>query len=57
MKIIPFYNRDDNPISHDRLKELANKRLSEDMLSPKSEAVWSCISTGEVKSVARQSWS
>lgn len=57
VKIIPFYNRDDNPISHDRLKELANKRLSEDMLSPKSEAVWSCISTGEVKSVARQSWS
>lgn len=57
VKIIPFYNRDDNPISHDRLKELANKRLSEGKLSPKSEAVWSCISTGEVKSVARQSWS
>ena len=55
VKVSPFYNEADNPISHDRLKELANKRLSGGKLSPKTKAVWSCISTGEVQSVARQS--
>lgn len=48
---------EDKAIPHDRLKELANQRLSEGDLSSRSKAVWSCISTGEVKSVPRQSWS
>ena len=48
---------EDEAIPHEKLKELANQRLSEGKLSPKTNAVWSCISTGEVKSVPRQLWS
>ncbi len=48
---------EDEAIPHDKLKELANQRLSEGKLSPKTKAVWSCISTGEARSVARQLWS
>ena len=57
VSVHPLYNKGENPISYDKLREIAKGRLSDDDLSPRAKAVWSCISTGEVKSVTRQSWS
>ncbi len=51
------YNEGGNPIPYDRLREIAKRRLSDGDLSPRAKAVWSCISTGEARSVARQLWS
>lgn len=57
MNVNPLYNEGENPIPYDKLREIAKRRLSDDDLSPKVKAVWSCISTGEVQPVPRQSWS
>ena len=57
MNVNPLYNEGENPIPYDKLREIAKRRLSDDDLSPRANAVWSCISTGEVQSVPRQSWS
>jgi P-loop ATPase-like protein len=51
------YGEEEGPIPYDTLIEIAKRRLGDGDLTPKAKAVWSCISTGEVQSVARKSWS
>lgn len=48
---------EEGPIPYDTLIELAKRRLGDGDLTPRAKAVWSCICTGEVQSVARKLWS